>query len=107
MRKIVSFLLCASMISVPCASAAEGYLNGLKDAYVRGFKNIFGAPIEIPYTIQQYHEERGRPGIRQTAGFIDGSFRMIRRLGAGAWDLTGGLIPGYQEGIPMEPETFF
>lgn len=95
-------------LTVPMAYAGVGdYFKGLKEAYVRGFKNIIGAPLEIPVTIQEYHEEKGRPVLRQMAGFVDGTTQMISRAGSGLWDLAAGWIPGFQEGIPEEPETLF
>ena len=75
--------------------------------FVRGFKNLAGAIFEIPITIQEYHEGSGRPVIRHAAGLIDGLFQGVVRLGSGAWDMVAALIPGHQEGLPVDPETLF
>lgn len=90
------------------ASAPSGtYLENMKGTLLRGVKNVLGSPLEIPITIQEYHEGAGRPVIRHMAGAIDGLFRMVVRAGSGAWDFIAALIPGHQEGMPPDPETLF
>src|SRR3989338_1774374 len=73
----------------------------------RGIKNVIGSPLEIPVTIQDYHEQAGPPFIRHMIGFAGGTFRMVARFGSGAWDLVAAWIPNLQKGLPVKPETFF
>ena len=97
----------------PAAAAPAGhmssgdYVENMKHDLLRGLKNVVGAPLEIPITIQEYHEKAGRPVIRHLAGLIDGTFKMVVRFGSGAWDLLAALIPDHQEGMPVNPETRF
>ena len=92
------------------AHASEaGYGAKLTRTFNRGWKNVVSAPYEIPYTIGQWDTKSdGNPRFyRDTAGFFDGAFRMVTRLGCGAWDMLWAFVPGDQEGLPLEPETFF
>ncbi|HPW76406.1 MAG TPA: hypothetical protein PLK73_00540 [Candidatus Omnitrophota bacterium] len=94
----------------PCVHASDiGYFERLGQTFTRGFKNVISSPYEIPYTINRYDKtDDGNPrGFRNIAGFFDGSFRMLTRLGCGAWDMAWALIPGDQEGLKVNPETFF
>ena len=86
---------------------AESYLGNMQRNAVRGFKNIIGAPLEIPITIQEHHESAGYPVIRQTEGLFAGGFRMLKRFGSGVWDYAVLWIPGDQDGVPPKPETLF
>lgn len=110
-KKRVTALVLMALISLQMSGAANaaegGYWDNLQRRYVRGFKNIIGSPLEIPITIQEYHEKAGPPVARHMAGFVDGCVETIIRLVSGAWDLVAGWIPGQQEGIPVDPETLF
>lgn len=98
----------AALFAVPSAHAAGGsYAHNLGQAWVRGFKNILSFPVEIPLAVRASGSVPGLPVIRHAGGAVEGTFRGVRRLGAGLWDLPAGLIPGFQEGIPVEPETLF
>lgn len=90
------------------AQAADGtYFQNMQHALTRGIKNVLGAVLEIPVTIQEYHEQAGTPGVRHMAGFVDGTFQAISRMGSGMWDLLAAFLPGNQQGIPVTPETLF
>ena len=84
-----------------------GYFRTLGRDFKRGFKNIISAPLEIPITIQEYHERAGRPVIRHITGFFDGTVQTVERFGSGLWDWVAMLVPGEQEGLPVKPETLF
>ena len=95
-------------LSIFPAMAHAGYWADMKRDWVRGFKNIVSFPLEIPITIQEYHEAAGYPVVRHLAGFADGFFQAIARLGSGIWDiLPASILPGIQEGVPVQPETLF
>ena len=83
------------------------YFKNMKRNFVRGSKNFVTSPLEIPITIQEYHEQAGLPLIRHLAGFADGTFRMIARAGSGLWDFFSAFLPGNQDGLPVKPETLF
>lgn len=98
------------LFSAPAAEANEpGYFKQLPRTLGRGLTNIVTCLWEIPYTIGQYdHKNDSTPRvIRDTAGFFDGVFRTITRLGCGFWDVAFSVIPGDQSGLPLKPETFF
>ena len=117
MKKIsvLMLILSLALVATPAIAGEHGgehggssmYLHQMQSTLVRGVKNILGAPLEIPITIQEYHEGSGRPVIRHAAGLIDGLFQGVVRLGSGAWDMVAALIPGHQEGLPVDPETLF
>ena len=100
-------IILAALILFPSSVYAGSYCQNMKHDLSRGFKNILSSPLEIPITIQEYHESAGYPVIRHTIGFFDGTFRMIKRAGSGLWDFVVALIPGDQEGLPLNPETLF
>ncbi|MBI3313188.1 MAG: hypothetical protein HYZ83_03010 [Candidatus Omnitrophica bacterium] len=106
-RKIMMALFLLTLFSHPvfAAGTGGGYWDNLGKAYKRGFTNILTSPLEIPITIQEYHEKSGRPVIRHLAGLLDGALQTITRLSSGGWDLFAGWVPGIQEGIPPTPET--
>ncbi len=106
--KTASILLCLLLLASP-AFAAEGdsYGKNFVRAWKRGFTNVLTAPLEIPVTIQEYHEKAGRPVIRHTAGFVDGTCQMIERAASGLVDVFAAFLPGMQDGIPVKPETLF
>lgn len=89
------------------SSASGSYGENMKNSLLRGVKNIIGSPLEIPITIQEYHEQAGKPVVRHVAGFVDGLFQGVVRFGSGAWDFVAAFIPGHQEGMPVDPETLF
>ncbi|MDP3920964.1 MAG: hypothetical protein Q8R76_09205 [Candidatus Omnitrophota bacterium] len=117
MKKISVLLLILSLafVATPALAGEHGgehggsnmYLDQMQTTLVRGIKNVVGAVAEVPMTIQEYHEGTGRPVIRHLAGTVDGLFRMVVRFGSGAWDLVAALIPGHQDGMPVDPETLF
>ncbi len=108
MKKTASLLLIFGLLTfwVLPAMASE-YQDNMKRDLVRGFKNVVGFPLEVPITIQEYHEKAGRPVIRHISGLVDGTFRGIVRLGSGLWDFVAAFLPGHQEGMPVKPETLF
>lgn len=107
-KKSTVLLALFVLFCAPYASAETGYFQAMKHDWVRGLKNVVGFPLEIPVTIQKYHESAGYPVVRHLAGFTDGVFRAIVRAGSGLWDLVpASLIPGIQEGLPVSPETLF
>ena len=116
MKKIMIFVLAITMFCAFTPLYAGGgagtqgsstYTTNMKSTLVRGLKNIVGSPLEIPITIQEYHEKEGKPVIRHVAGLVDGSFQTVLRFGSGAWDLVAAFLPGHQEGMPVDPETLF
>jgi putative exosortase-associated protein (TIGR04073 family) len=104
--KILLMSLIGLLITTP-AFAEDSYLHAMRRDLVRGFKNVLTSPLEIPIAIQEYHESAGKPYVRQMAGFFDGTFQMLTRLGSGVWDIPAAFIPGIQEGLPPTPETLF
>ncbi len=90
-------------------AAEQGYFAKLGATFSRGVRNVVSSPYEIPYTIGKYDGKNdGNPRVfRDVAGFFDGVFRTVTRFGSGAWDIAWAFIPGDQEGLPLEPETFF
>ena len=109
MKKILILtVILGLMISPRLALAGEGsYLGNMGRDFVRGLKNVAGSPLEIPITIQDYHEQAGFPLVRHIAGFVDGTFRALTRMGSGLFDFMAWVLPGYQEGFPVKPETLF
>ena len=86
---------------------AGTYAENLRYDLKRGLKNTLGAPVEIPLTIQDYHERAGWPYVRQGIGFFVGTGKMLVRLGSGLVDFGAAWIPGLQKGFPVDPETLF
>lgn len=111
MKKKVLFLtliLSLAALGERPAWASEGnYFKNLGRDFVRGLKNVISSPLEIPITIQEYHEKPGHPGVRHIAGFFDGAVQCVERAGSGLWDFVVMWIPGDQEGLPPNPETLF
>lgn len=103
MKKGILILL-MFVVSTQALSAEESYTQNLKRDLSRGLINIVSSPLEIPITMQKYHEQAGYPGVRHIEGFFDGTFRMLERAGSGIWDWIVAWIPGDQDGIPPEPE---
>ena len=113
-RNKTAFFLMSALILFPsvCGSALaaeQGYIEKLGATFTRGVKNVITAPYEIPYTMGVYDRKDDGTArvIRNTAGFFDGIFRTVTRLGCGAWDMGWAFIPGDQQGLPLEPEAFF
>ena len=117
MKKILTLILIAGFVIIASPAFAEekaassgggsDYQANMQHDLLRGLKNVLGAPLEIPITIQEYHKKEGRPVIRHIAGLIDGAFQGVVRFGSGAWDLVAAFLPGHQEGMPVDPETLF
>ena len=110
MKRLIAFLLVAAMVFPAVAFAggnSSGYFKNMGQDYWRGLKNVITGPLEIPITVQDYHEQAGAPVIRHLAGFVDGTFRALTRMGSGLFDFMAGVLPGYQEGFPVKPETLF
>lgn len=101
------FFITLFLASSPAFAAEGSYLGQFGNAWKRGFTNILTSPLEIPITVREYHAKEGRPVIRHSVGFVDGTFQMIERLGSGALDLVSSIVPGQQQGIPVDPETIF
>jgi len=107
--KFAFFLVLGTGLTLMSHSALAGteYQGKLETGLSRGVRNILGAPLEIPVTIHKYHLADGRPVIRHTAGLFDGTIRMVAREVNGIMDTLLVLMPGEQDGIPMNPETLF
>ncbi|MBU9889369.1 MAG: hypothetical protein KTQ49_05835 [Candidatus Omnitrophica bacterium] len=104
---VLVFMLCLPT-SFSFAAEEPGYFTQLGRTFGRGFKNVVSSPWELPYTIGQY--DRGTANyrvFRDTAGFVDGLGRVVTRCSSGIWDVVFSLVPGAQDGILLEPETFF
>ncbi len=101
------FAMVSLTFLAPAAYAEESYGAAMKRDLGRGFKNVISFPLEIPMTIQEYHEAPGLPAARHLAGFADGIFQGVARFGSGAWDFVAALTPGIQEGLPVQPQTLF
>ncbi len=106
LKKTAVFALTIALVFPSAAQAS--YFSEMGRDLVRGVKNVAGAPLEIPITIQEYHESSGYPVVRHLTGLTDGIFQAIARLGSGFWDiLPASVIPGIQDGFPVKPETLF
>jgi hypothetical protein len=102
------WLFCLSFGSV-CQAQEQGYFAQMGHTFTRGLKNLVSFPWEVPATIAKHdREDNGNPRLfRDTAGFFDGTFRAITRLGCGAWDVIFCLVPGQQDELPLTPKTLF
>ena len=107
-KRFALIFLCLALVS-PAVFAAEGdsYGKNFVRTWKRGFTNVLTSPLEIPVTMQEYHEKAGRPFVRQSAGFVDGTCQMVERAASGLVDLFAAFLPGMQDGIPVKPETLF
>ena len=106
-RGLIFFLALGILTGRPLLWADDSYQAKNQSTLVRGFKNIVGAPLEIPVTMTQYSRGDGRPVIREIAGFFDGVFRMGAREANGLFDAVMSFVPGEQDGYPVQPETLF
>ncbi len=107
MKKNPLLLLVVMTLLFP-SSAHAGYWKNLGYDWTRGIKNMVSFPLEIPITVREYHQGTGYPVVRHLAGFVDGLFQGMERLGSGAWDIVpASVFPGIQEGVPVTPETLF
>jgi hypothetical protein len=106
---LVFVLLFCMVFSSAYAAEEPGYFTQLGQAFTRGLKNIVSFPWEIPSTISRYDRKiEGNPRIfRDAAGFVDGTFRAVTRLGCGVWDVLFSVVPGQQNELPLKPETLF
>jgi hypothetical protein len=101
-------LFCFSFSS-SCPAQEKGYFPQVGYVFTRGLKNVVSFPWEIPVTIKEHDQnDNGDPRFyRDTAGFFDGAFRSVTRLGCGLWDMFFCLVPGDQNDLPLKPEAFF
>jgi len=111
MKQILGVVVVLSVLLAAGPASAEkindSYQANLQRTFVRGLKNIVTAPVEIPYRIGEHHRKDTAPPVfREAAGFLDGIFGTLERLASGVWDIGMSFVPGFQEGIPVEPETF-
>lgn len=115
MRKFLQLVLLLCVTASASAFAVEtneaAYPANFKYDVVRGSTNIVAAPYEVYTTTREHHLNNGpeqNKGItRDIAGFVDGTFRMITRVGSGIWDHVIAAIPGAQEGYPVDPELLY
>ena len=108
MKKFAQAAVMVAVFSFPTLGwAAGGYWANMLHDDVRGVKNVLSSPLEIPITVGEYDQKPGRPFVRQMAGAADGIVQMAARAGSGLWDFLAALVPGNQEGLPVEPETLF
>jgi hypothetical protein len=103
------FALLFCLALSPAYASEEPYFNQMGQALTRGIKNMVSFPWEIPSTMDRYDQKTdGNPRvIRDAAGFVDGTFRAVTRLGCGAWDVLFSVVPGFQNELPLKPETLF
>ena len=97
------------VLSPACLAQEQGYFSQMGQAFTRGVKNMVSFPWEIPATIAKHDRENdGNPRLfRDTAGFFDGTFRAVTRLGCGVWDVAFSLVPGQQDELPLTPKSLF
>jgi len=102
-------MLLWSVSSFAYAAEEPGYFTQMGRAFTRGLKNMVSFPWEIPTTIRQYDQKAddNPRAFRDAAGFVDGTFRAVTRLGCGVWDVVFSVVPGQQNELPLKPETFF
>ena len=87
---------------------SPGYWKQMGITFSRGLKNIVSCPYEIPYTIAQHDKQTENNRVfRDTAGFFDGVFRTVTRGSCGLWDVLFSVVPGQQDDLRLNPETFF
>jgi len=105
---IFALLFCLASSS-SCLAQEQGYFAQMGQALSRGAKNIVSFPWEIPSTIGRYDKKTdGNPrAFRDAAGFVDGTFRAVTRLGCGVWDVLFSVVPGQQDELPLTPKAFF
>ena len=106
-KKIAALTFFVLLTALFPVQAHASYFSEMKRDWGRGLKNILSFPLEIPITVQEYHESTGYPVVRHAAGLADGIFQAVSRLGSGFWDFPASIIPGIQEGLPVKPETLF
>lgn len=97
------------VLSPACLAQEQGYFAQMGQALSRGVKNIVSFPLEIPATIAKHdREDDGNTRVfRDAAGFVDGTFRAVTRLGCGIWDVLFSVVPGQQDELPLTPKTLF
>ncbi len=108
-RWVVLILILTMLMPLNAAYAnPPGYWKQMGISFTRGLKNIVSCPYEIPYTIAQYDKQTENNRVfRDTAGFFDGLFRTVTRGSLGLWDVAFSIVPGHQDELHLEPETFF
>ena len=109
MTGLVLVFLLGLTFSSAYAYPEPGYFPQLGKTFARGVKNLVSFSWEIPSTIKQYDGKMdGNFRVfRDMAGFVDGTFRSLTRLGCGFWDIAFSFVPGQQDGLPLKPEAFF
>ena len=112
MKRLLSFFFIICIVLQPSAFAAggewEAYFSKAGHTFSRGVQNALTFYMEIPITIQEYHDsDEGRAGFRHIAGFADGAMRAFHRAGSVVFDLTWAFIPEHQDGSNITPETLF
>ena len=104
------FVLLFCLVFCPlCVAQEPGYFTQMGQAFTRGLKNMVSFPWEIPSTIGRYDQKTdGNSRVfKDMAGFVDGTFRAVTRLGSGVWNVLFAAVPGQQDGLPLKPETLF
>ena len=105
---VFAVLLCLSFSPV-CLAQEQGYFTQMGQAFTRGVKNMVSFPWVIPSTIGRYDQKKdgNARAFRDMAGFFDGTFRAVTRLGCGVWDVLFSVVPGEQDELPLTPKSFF
>ncbi len=104
---IVIVVLSMTLYAPQSVHAEETYFERLPQTFVRGIRNVLTSPLEIPYRVGEHHNSSQRPMFREMAGFVHGLFGFATRISSGAWDMGMAFLPGFQEGIPPDPETIY
>ena len=109
MTGLMFVLLFCVAFSPVCAAQQPGYFAQIGQAFTRGIKNMVSFPWEIPSTIGRYDKKNdgNSRAFRDAAGFVDGTFRAVTRLGCGVWDVLFSVVPGQQDELPLTPKSFF
>ncbi len=96
------------IVALACPAFAGDYFTNMANAWTRGVTNVATCPLEIFKTLDKYHSgELGVKikGVSCIQGLVHGTGKAAIRAANGAWDIVAGLIPGHQDGIPLDPET--
>lgn len=110
MTALMFTLLFSLAISPAYAAEEPRYFTQMGQALTRGLKNMVSFPWEVPSTIGRYDRKTDDSNprvIRDAAGFVDGTFRAVTRLGCGVWDVLFSVVPGQQDELPLTPKSFF
>lgn len=109
-KREVLLLLSAALLVAALASPAYAgdYVKNMAGAWTRGVTNVATSPLEIFITLDKYHKgEMGTKikGVNYIQGLVHGTGKALIRAGSGVWDIVAGIIPGHQDGMPLDPET--